>query len=99
MAKKKEVESKKSIRKIDLISLYKEVFESDAGQQVLHDLMKSTLFFQTTFDSNPTVAAFNEGKRAMISDILNVLNKDPNKLYEQIRKQEEINRLYDGEIN
>lgn len=93
MAKKK-VESTTVIRSVELIKLYQEIFSSENGEQVLFDLMKSTLFFQTTFDPNPTTAAFNEGRRSVVSDILAQMQKNPEEIYASIKKQRDLEKMY-----
>lgn len=74
-------------------SIYKDVFGSEVGRQVLLDLCKEGSVLRPTFDLNPNAAAFNEGRRAMILWILKYTNTDPAQLYaEMIRyNQEETN--------
>ncbi len=60
-----------------LRAAYRAVFESDQGKVVLNDLSIVTNFMRTTHNSNPTDAAFNEGKRAAFSYILKMLRKQP----------------------
>lgn len=71
-------------------SIYKSLFETPEGMEVLLDLCKEGLVLKPTFDLNPYAAAFNEGRRAMALYILKYVNKDPNALYaEMIRHNQE----------
>lgn len=94
MAKK--LENKRSIKKISDINAYKEVFGGEAGKTVLHDLMKSTYFLETTFDANPQIAAFNEGRRSLVTHIMSILKIDTKQLYNQMKEQEEIEKMYNA---
>ena len=49
---------------------YKEVFGSEAGKEVLDDLMKSNYFFTSTQTGDSHESAFNEGRRSVILAIL-----------------------------
>ncbi len=50
---------------------YKEVFTTEAGQEVLEDLLKSNYFFNSTVGETPYETAFNEGRRSVVCAILN----------------------------
>jgi hypothetical protein len=71
------------------IRAYKEVFESQAGQLVLKDLMKSCHMMSSTFDKDPYETHFNEGARSVVVRILKTTNTSMDKVNEMIRKLEE----------
>ena len=62
-------------------ALYKEVFNSEAGQEVLHDIMRHNYVFNTTQSSDPLEMSFNEGRRAVVLAIMHNLQKSPNELW------------------
>ena len=64
-------------------ALYKEVFNSEAGQEVLHDIMRLNYVFNTTQSSDPLEMSFNEGRRAVVLAIMHNLQKSPNELMEE----------------
>lgn len=56
-------------------SAYIELFQSDDGQTVLKDLVKSTGFMNTTHVSgDPYASAFKEGQRALVSRLIRTAN-------------------------
>ena len=64
-------------------ALYKEVFNSEAGQEVLHDIMRHNYVFNTTQSSDALEMSFNEGRRAVVLAIMHNLQKSPNELMEE----------------
>ena len=64
-------------------ALYKEVFNSEAGQEVLHDIMRHNYVFNTTQSSDPLEMSFNEGRRAVVLAIMHNLQKSPQELMEE----------------
>ena len=54
---------------------YQTVFRSEAGERVLRDLMLRSCIWEQTFDPNPHVAAFNEGRRAVVLGIMDLARK------------------------
>ncbi len=64
-------------------ALYKEVFNSEAGQEVLHDIMRHNYVFNTTQSSDHLEMSFNEGRRAVVLAIMHNLQKSPNELMEE----------------
>ncbi len=64
---------------------YKEIFSTDAGQEVLDDLMKSNYFFTSTQTSDPYETSFNEGRRSVILAILNYVSLDVNKIQQRMK--------------
>lgn len=54
---------------------YQTVFRSEAGGRVLRDLMLRSCIWEQTFDPNPHVAAFNEGRRAVVLGIMDMARK------------------------
>mgnify|MGYP003150231288 CR=1 FL=1 len=64
-------------------ALYKEVFTSEAGEEVLHDIMRHNYVFNTTQSSDPLEMSFNEGRRAVILAIMHNMQKSPSQLMEE----------------
>ena len=60
-------------------------FDAPAGKEVLGHLYLFCRQGRTTFDENPYRLAFNEGKRAVMLEILRYLNMDTEALYHQTR--------------
>jgi hypothetical protein len=56
---------------------YRQVFGSQAGQRVLADILRRAGIMQTSFDAVPAIAAYNEGKRRIGLEIIELLNADP----------------------
>lgn len=63
---------------------YRTVFGSPEGKRVLEDLRKS---YKQTFDPNPSVSAYKQGKRDVVLDIerLIELAQDPEFTLENIK--------------
>jgi hypothetical protein len=53
---------------------YLAVFDGAAGKAVLSDLMARGMVLQSTFNSDPMKAAYNEGKRSIALYIHNMLD-------------------------
>lgn len=65
------------MNEIERHDLYKMVFDSPNGQLILTDLADRHRIFQTTFVTNdPYATAFNEGRRAVILDLIRFINHD-----------------------
>ena len=65
------------MNEIERHNLYKMVFDSPNGQLILTDLADRHRIFQTTFVTNdPYATAFNEGRRAVILDLIRFINHD-----------------------
>lgn len=70
---------------------YKQVFSSQAGERVLHDLIQFSGMLSVDLD--PNKAVFNNGMRNIVIMVLKQLNTDPSALMEHIRRiEEERNR-------
>lgn len=64
------------IRK-ERIALYKGLFKSPKGKEVLHDLLARNFVLQSTYSSkDPQQVIYNEGKRAVVLEILAMLEMD-----------------------
>lgn len=92
MAKK--IQDGRQRRNLDLLTACQRVFETEDGQALLYDMMKSNGMFTTTFNENPYTSAFLEGRRSMVADLLANLNKDISEIHKMIKQQEEIERMY-----
>ena len=77
-----EVEKKIAINQ----KLYQQVFGTLEGKTVLDDLKKRCFVNQTTMDADPIKMGFNEGRRSIYVHIENLINKDLEKIMEQIIK-------------
>ncbi|MAE81356.1 MAG: hypothetical protein CMB80_01380 [Flammeovirgaceae bacterium] len=68
-------------------ALYKEVFNSEAGKEVLEDILRCNFVLNTTMqDTDPLQIAFNEGRRAVVLAIMNHLQITPVELMEKQRE-------------
>ena len=68
-------------------ALYKEVFNSEAGKEVLEDIIRCNFVLNTTMqDTDPLQIAFNEGRRAVVLAIMNHLQITPVELMEKQRE-------------
>lgn len=69
---------------------YKTVFESEAGKRVYKALVQKCYGEKTTFDTNERQHAFNEGVRAVLLDINQMLSLDIDAM-EKRQKENENN--------
>lgn len=76
----------KEKRMIDMINLYREVFNSEKGQKILIDLAKSVNLQGTSFDPDPSQMSFNEGQKSVLLRILRTIETDPARLIELIKQ-------------
>lgn len=79
----------KESKKVKLIKAYRELFSSNEGLEVLHDLSKSCNVYTSTFDGNPHEMAYKEGARSVILRIMRTIEMDPFELQKMIKQQEE----------
>lgn len=71
------------------IALYKSVFNSSEGKQVLFDLMKGNFVLGTTFvPKDPYEMALREGQRYSIIKILAILEIDPEQFVKSTSEEE-----------
>ena len=56
---------------------YKQTFTSKEGERVLQDLMEA-YYHRISFSRGPYATAYNEGQRAVVVRILNLLKEDNN---------------------
>lgn len=80
---------------------YQSTFNSHVGRKVLYDLMRASFYLTPTLDGrhpDAVAMAFNEGQRAVVLRILQILKMNPNKLLELIKEGERENggEFYDG---
>lgn len=76
----------KQSKKARLIQAYREVFSTDAGKEVLHDLAKTFHVYHSTMDSNSHELAYREGERSVVIRILRTIEQDPFELDRLIKK-------------
>ena len=74
---------------------YKEVFATEAGKEVLDDLMKSNYFFTSTQTGDSHETSFNEGHRSVILAILNYVSLDIEKIQQRMKDSYERGRSSD----
>lgn len=60
-----------------LASDYRHVFASPAGQNVLADILRRAEVMQDSFAADPLVAAYNQGRRRIGLEIIDMCNADP----------------------
>ena len=77
---------KKETKQVDVVIDYKTVFNSEAGQRVLYDLMKNNYMLSPTYTSNINEMALREGSRNSVLRIMSILKIDVNKMNEFIQK-------------
>lgn len=63
--------------KREMLEAYRKVFTSHEGKLVLKDLMKSSGFYESTYNPDHSVMAFDEGQRALVLRIIHTLNLTP----------------------
>ena len=61
-------------------SEYRRIFKSEAGKNVLSDLIDTHFVMRPTMDADSHTTAYNEGQRMVILRILKMLNTDPEQL-------------------
>ena len=75
-------------KRADLVRAYKNIFDSEEGKLVLHDLMKNFHVLHSTMDANPNEVMFKEGERSVVLRILRTINMDANELEKILNEQE-----------
>ncbi len=63
--------------KAETIKAYQRLFDSIDGQRVLTDMLKQDGFMSVGLGETPYDTAYNQGKRAGILRILNIINIEP----------------------
>lgn len=79
----------KESKKVRLVKAYRELFASDEGLEVLHDLCKACNVYTSTFDGNANEMMYKEGARSVVLRILRTVEIDPFELQRMISKQQE----------
>lgn len=75
---------KTSDNAIKMIDMYKTLFASNNGRLILHDLcMKCGMFQSSHTVGDSHSMAFNEGRRSVVIEILDIINKDQSKILQQ----------------
>jgi len=83
----------KDKKRADAIQRYKKVFGSPDGEEVIKDLIKSCGILNPLFSSDPIIMSYNEGRRSVILDIINLLDFDEKRIYDLTRQvQKERNQ-------
>ena len=85
----------KTKQKVELSKAFKRVFDCEDGQEVLYALMKHCNFFEHTFQQDPNYAAYELGKKNLISYILMCLETDPQQIIKNAKRQREKEKQYD----
>lgn len=70
-----------------LHSKIRTVFGSPEGKEVLAHLMKEFNVFDSTFDSDPYIHAYNEGARSVMMRLLKTINTDPEQFSKLVKGQ------------
>jgi len=87
------VSNKKEVRGHSAtIAEYQQVFDSESGKKVLRHLMRNCGMMQPSLDMkdcNPYATAFNEGRRAVVIEILQKLRIDLKRVETEIMEQPE----------
>ena len=82
--------SKRQKRLLKKVKAYKELFNTDRGIEVLHDLAESCHVNSTAFDENPYEMARKEGAREVILAIMRLADTDLFKLERQFKEMKEF---------
>lgn len=73
-----------------LVNDYQDTFSGDSGKAVLMDLMKRSGILSTSMiKGDPQMTAFNEGKRAMVLEILSRCRLTVEDIEKMSRQQDE----------
>ena len=88
--------SKKKVKPIDYVKMYKDVFESPTGKLVLIDMCNRFHMMATTRKKGDTVGdmEFREGQRNVMLYILSMVNYDLEKFFKE-RETGQIEVQYD----
>lgn len=76
-------------KKAKLVSAYRDVFSTDQGKEVLHDLCKACNIYHTTMDANPNEVIYKEGARSVILRILRTIEINPHELDRMLKNERE----------
>lgn len=63
-----------------VIKSYMEVFNTEAGKEVLEDMMKTFHVLNSTHSTDALEMAYREGERSVVLRILKTINTDPSEL-------------------
>ena len=86
------VQPKNLSLKQNTVLSYKRFFDSPDGERILYDLIKSSRMLHTTHDDNPHVAAFNEGRRALVCQIITTAGMDERKYIDFLANMQKLER-------
>ena len=73
---------------IDLVKMYRRIFNSDDGKMIRADLKKRCFADVSTFHQDPRVHAFQEGSRAVYLTIESMLTMDLEKVQKHGKEEE-----------
>jgi len=65
---------------LNVMEHYKVAFSTESGLFVLHHLIKSSGVFDSMFNRNAGIMAYNEGRRAIVLDIMRKIDSDTQEL-------------------
>ena len=68
---------------------YKEVFSTEAGREVLKDLMKNNFIWNSTITSDLQETSYNEGRRSVVLAILNYVSLDADRIQTMMKQNYE----------
>jgi len=90
----------KTVKKAtDLVKTFKRVFETEDGQEILHHLSRQANFLQPTWDPrqgvSPNQIFIEEGKRSLFLYIVTMLEKKPQQMLENYRRQTQKEKQYE----
>lgn len=81
--------TKEQERALAKIADYQQVFNTSAGQRVLHDLVKNFLLVNPHVEKDPYSSAFNAGAQSVVQTIIQKLKYDIKKVTEMLKEHEE----------
>jgi len=68
---------------------YKEVFSTEAGREVLEDLMKNNFIWNSTITTDLQETSYNEGRRSVVLAILNYVSLDADRIQTMMKQNYE----------
>lgn len=70
----REIERNKYLE--EMKDAYERVFSGTDGQKVLEDIKRSGVLKRSAFDRDPLIMAFNEGKRDLAQNIVDLAHRE-----------------------
>lgn len=79
-------QSNRDKKRAETVQRYKKVFGSPDGEEIIKDLIKSCGILNPMFSNDPIVMSYNEGRRSVVLDMINLLDFDEKRIYDLTRQ-------------